>query len=70
MKSGGTQSLSQILFSQGFGTRRHCSAMIADGQVQIGGVTAVDVDEAFPTAGLVLTVNGQPWSYYEKALVL
>ncbi len=70
MKSGPTQSLSQILFSQGFGTRRHCAAMIADGQVQIGGVTALDADQGFPTAGLVLTVDGQPWPYYEKALVL
>lgn len=70
MKPAGTQSLAQILFSQGFGTRRHCAALIGQGQVQVGGVTHDDPHTALPTEGLVFSVQGQPWPYHAKALVL
>jgi 16S rRNA pseudouridine516 synthase len=65
-----TQSLAQILFSQGFGTRRQCAAMIVDGQVQIGGVTQEDPLAEWPVQGLVLQVQGQPWPVHAKALVM
>ena len=70
MTAGATQTLAQILFSQGFGTRRHCAASIADGQVQVDGVTLDDPHAALPTDGLVLSVRGQSWPYHAKALVL
>ena len=70
MTAGATQRLAQILFSQGFGTRRHCAASIADGQVQIDGVTHDDPHAALPIDGLVLSVRGQSWPYHAKALVL
>ena len=70
MKAAGTQTLAQILFSQGFGTRRHCAALITQGQVQIGGVVRNDPHAAVPTEGLVFSVQGQPWPYHAKALVL
>ena len=70
MTAGATQRLAQILFSQGFGTRRHCAASIADGQVQIDGVTHDDAHAALPIDGLVLGVRGQSWPYHAKALVL
>ncbi len=65
-----TQTLAQILFSQGFGTRRHCAALIADGQVQIGGVTHDDPHAALPVDGLLFSVQGQAWPYHAKALVM
>ena len=62
--------LAQVLFSQGFGTRRHCAALIAAGQVQIGGVTVDDPRAVVPTEGLVFVVAGQAWPYRARALVL
>ena len=62
--------LAQVLFSQGFGTRRQCAALIAAGQVQIGGLAVDDPRAVVPTDGLVFVVAGQPWSYRARALVL
>jgi 16S rRNA pseudouridine516 synthase len=62
--------LSQILFSQGFGTRRVCAGLIEAGLVSLAGRTLDDPDEDLATTGLVLTVQGQPWPYFEKALIL
>ena len=70
MKAPGTQSLAQILFSQGFGTRRHCAALIAQGRVQVGGAALDDPRTELPTDGLVFSVDGQPWTYHAKALVM
>ncbi|MFZ2989363.1 pseudouridine synthase [Ideonella sp.] len=62
--------LSQILFSQGIGTRRVCAGMVDAGLVSLDGRVLDDPNEDFATAGLVLTVEGKPWPYFEKALVL
>jgi 16S rRNA pseudouridine516 synthase len=70
VKTGATQTLAQILFSQGFGTRRHCAALIADGQVQVGGTTLDDPLAALRVEGLEFSVQGQAWPYHAKALVL
>ncbi len=70
MTAGATQTLAQILFSQGFGTRRHCAALIADGQIQVGGVRLDDPQVSLGTDGLVFSVQGQPWPYHAKAVVM
>ncbi len=62
--------LSQILFSQGIGTRRVCAGMVDAGLVSLDGRVLDDPNEDLATAGLVLTVEGKPWPYFEKALVL
>ena len=62
--------LAQILFSQGFGTRRECAALIRTGQVAIAGRPCDDPDADVPEAGLVFTVSGRPWPYHARALVL
>jgi 16S rRNA pseudouridine516 synthase len=62
--------LADILFSQGFGTRRECRARVAAGQVQLDGVVVDDPDQTVPTEGLVLHVEGQPWPYHAKALLM
>jgi 16S rRNA pseudouridine516 synthase len=70
VKSGRTQTLAQILFDQGFGTRRRCAALIADGQVQIDGVTQDDPQAVLAIDGLVIGVQGRPWPVHAKALVM
>ena len=65
-----TLSLAQILFSQGFGTRRHVAALIANGEVQVGGAVIDDPHAALPVEGLHFTVQGRSWPYHAKALVL
>ena len=70
MKGRNEQSLADILFSQGFGTRRHVAALIADGQVQIGGSVREDPRELLPVEALEFEVQGQTWPYHAKALVL
>jgi 16S rRNA pseudouridine516 synthase len=62
--------LDQILFSQGFGTRRVCAGLIELGEVAIGGQVAGDPRADLPTAGLVLRVQGRDWPYHERALIL
>ncbi len=62
--------LSQILFSQGFGTRRLCSGLIYNGEVSIGGDIVHEYDAEFETEGLEFEVSGKTWTFYEKALVM
>jgi 16S rRNA pseudouridine516 synthase len=64
------QRLSQILFSQGFGTRRLCAGLIWHGDVSIAGQVVDDPDAEFETQGLRFTVSGQEWPFVDKALVL
>jgi 16S rRNA pseudouridine516 synthase len=62
--------LSQVLFSQGFGSRRECGALIASGAVQLAGRTVDDAHEDVEPEGLVFTVQGRDWPYHARALVL
>ena len=62
--------LSQILFSQGLGTRRVCAGLVQAGLVRLADRVLDDPDEDLPTDGLVLTVEGRPWPYHASALIL
>jgi 16S rRNA pseudouridine516 synthase len=62
--------LSQVLYSQGFGTRRECESLVAAGFVSVQGVICEDPWQQVDTAGLVFGVQGVPWPYHEKALVM
>jgi 16S rRNA pseudouridine516 synthase len=62
--------LAQLLFSQGFGTRRDCAALIASGEVAIAGQVVDDPDAEFDTDGLVFSVQGRAWPFHAQALVL
>jgi 16S rRNA pseudouridine516 synthase len=55
--------LAQILFTQGFGTRRLCAGLVAAGRVRIGGRVVDDPHADVDTEGLVFEVEGQPWRY-------
>jgi len=66
----GTIRLAQALFTQGFGTRRECEALVFHGLVEHGGQVIDDPDAELPEAGLVLRVHGEDWPYHPKALVM
>jgi len=66
--------LRQVLFSQGFGTRRECDALIQHGLVQVAERlserVADDPHEDVDTTGLVFSVRGQAWPFHERALLM
>jgi 16S rRNA pseudouridine516 synthase len=65
-------NLESILFSQGFGSRRQCRALIADARVAIGGIVCTDPDADCATddASFSFSVDGVPWPYREHAYLL
>lgn len=63
--------LAQLLFSQGFGTRRECEALALAGEVRIGGQRVDDPSAELPVIeGFEFEVEGRSWPYHAKALVL
>ena len=60
----------QVLFTQGFGSRRSCAALVAAGRITIAGRVIDDPGEDVAPEGLVFNVDGQPWPYHERALVM
>ena len=73
--------LGQLIFSQGFGTRRECGGLIAHGLVEVmgpgdgvgahGWVVADDPAlELGDPADLQFRVRGEPWTYHERALIV
>ena len=63
-------TLAQVLFSQGFGSRRECEGLIAAGYVSLGGQVCDDPWHEVDTAGLEFGVQGQRWPFHAKALVM
>ena len=61
----------ELLFTQGFGTRRECAALVAHGLLEIDGVGVVDdPDRELDAEGLRFRVRGgERWPYRERALV-
>lgn len=64
--------LQDILFSQGFGTRRICSGLVQQGLVTVGRDRAVCTDAAaeFEEQGLEFSVQGHSWQYHERAYLM
>lgn len=63
--------LSQLLFSQGFGARRACEGLIAEGLVRWQGHVVDDPwHEVAPQEGEAFEVEGVPWQYHAKALIV
>jgi 16S rRNA pseudouridine516 synthase len=63
-------TLQDILFSQGFGTRRICAGLVQHGHVAVGGKSVDDPLAEFDTTGLVFEVDGVRWPYHEKAYLM
>ena len=59
------QTLDRVLQSQGFGTRKWCAELIADGEVSINGEVVTDSRSACETSGLQFTLYGETWTYRE-----
>jgi len=62
--------LTRALQSQGFGSRKGCTARVRAGAVEVNGVVCVDPEAEVDPAGLELTLDGVTWTYREKAYVL
>ena len=70
--------LQDILYSQGFGTRRVCAGLIQQGWVSVCDASSSNADyvlcsEAtadFEPEGLLLRVRGVDWPFHAKAYVL
>lgn len=62
--------LQEILFSQGFGTRRVCAGLVQQGLVSVGGSIATDPSIEFEAEGLEFTVQGVAWQYHAKAYLM
>ena len=63
-------TLAQVLFSQGFGTRRECESLVAAGFVSLAGEVCDDPWREVEPEGLEFGVQGQRGPYREKALVM
>lgn len=64
--------LDELLFSQGFGTRRICAGLIEQGMVEVGGSVCTDPAVEVDTGEreLLFSVQGQPWRYHAKAYLM
>jgi 16S rRNA pseudouridine516 synthase len=60
-------NLESILFSQGFGSRRQCRALVAEARVAVAGTPCTDPLASFDTAGLTFSVDGEHWPFHERA---
>jgi 16S rRNA pseudouridine516 synthase len=65
-----TMNLESILFTQGFGSRRQCRALIAAGRVSVKGAPCTEPEADWPPDGLVFEVDGEPWLYRERAYLI
>lgn len=59
-----------MLYAQGFGTRRVCAGLIQQGCVRVGGELITDPGERLDLDGLKFEVNGESWPYQEKAYLM
>jgi 16S rRNA pseudouridine516 synthase len=62
--------LQDVLFSQGFGTRRVCAGLIQQGHVSVAGQAVSDAAAEFDASGLNFCVDGVEWPFVEKAYLM
>ena len=64
--------LDELLFTQGFGTRRLCAGLIERGLVAVQGEVCTDPATVCDTSApeLCFSVQGQPWIYQAKAYLI
>ncbi len=63
------QTLDRILQTQGFGTRKWCAELIADGEVAIGGKTVTNPHATYEPHGLNFSVYGIVWTFHEHIYI-
>lgn len=62
--------LQDVLFTQGFGTRRICAGLVEQGHVSVGGVPVLDPCAQFEPEGLEFAVHSRAWRFQAKAYVM
>ena len=62
--------LAQVLFSQGFGSRRECEGLILGGFVSVAGAVMDDPFDELDPEGLQFSVRGETWPFRTKALIV
>ena len=62
--------LAQVLFSQGFGSRRECEGLIVGGFVSVAGAVIDDPFDELDPEGLQFSVRGETWPFRTKALIV
>ena len=68
--STATIRLDDLLFSQGFGSRRECAGLLGAGLVRIAGAVQTDPATDCPAEGMAIEVEGHAWACQAQALVL
>jgi 16S rRNA pseudouridine516 synthase len=63
-------TLQDILFSQGFGTRRVCAGLVQQGHVAVKGKVVADPHAQFDCDGFDFEVDGIAWPFHEKAYLM
>ena len=62
--------LFQLLYTQGFGTRRECDGLIASGHVTLAGAVCDDPEHEVEPEGLIFGVRAELWPYRSRALLV
>ena len=62
--------LQDILYSQGFGTRRICAGLVQQGLVTVDGQARREPAEDFDPSGLQFQVQGRAWQFHDQAYVM
>lgn len=62
-------SLDRILQSQGFGSRKWCRKLIADGEVGVAGAIVTDYRAEFETEELCFSLFDEEWDYRQHVYV-
>ena len=62
--------LEDILFSQGFGTRRVCAGLVQQGYVSVNGEVQQDPGIFFDPENLKFKVQGAEWPYFDRAYLM
>lgn len=62
--------LDDILYSQGFGTRRVCAGLIQQGHVAVNGEKVLEPGSEWVSDGLSYSVQGTTWVCHDKAYLM
>lgn len=70
MNSMSKLSFDRILQSQGFGTRKYCRELVADGEVSVNGIVHDNYKTPVETDGLVFSIFEEEWTYREHVYLV
>jgi len=62
--------LEDVLFSQGFGTRRVCAGLVQQGYVSVNGELQEDPGVFLDPENLKFKVQGMEWPYFDRAYLM